>query len=112
MILSPSFGRALENFLPIVTRQPNEDELLSCSASVSHIAFASVMPDRWILTSGVQESRIAVVARACRFSELSRLAMFAMEFPIGRSSSTSSPVTILRASIAQRIVEMHSFQVS
>jgi len=67
-ILSPAFGRALKKFLPIVTRRPSEDEVLSCSASLSHIAFASVVPDRWILTSGVQESRIAVAARACRYS--------------------------------------------
>ena len=67
-ILAPDFGRALEKFLLIVTRRPSENELLSCSASLSHIAFASVVPDRWILTLGVQASRIAVVARACCFS--------------------------------------------
>lgn len=111
-MLSPVFGRALSNFLPIVTRRPNEDALLSCSASISHMAFGSVIPDRYVLTSWVQDNKIAVVARAWRFSKLSRLAMFAGEFPIGRSSSASSPVTILRASIAERIAEMRGFQLS
>jgi len=67
-ILSPAFGQALKKLLPIVTCRPSEDEVLSCSVSLSHITFASVVPNRWILTSGLQESRIAVAARACRFS--------------------------------------------